>query len=82
MKATISSAPARSNRDTRLRYARSAIYLLSIVPVALPGLVLGLAYIFFFGDPKNPLHALYNTMALLVLSNDGPMLYTHIGLAM
>ena len=36
--------------------------------MAVPGMVLGLAYIFFFNDPANPLHFLYGTMAILVLS--------------
>ncbi|MDX2272955.1 MAG: putative 2-aminoethylphosphonate ABC transporter permease subunit [Cyanobacteriota bacterium] len=53
---------------------RSLIYLASTLPVALPGLVLGLAYIFFFNTPDwggipNPLHGLYSTMALLVICN-------------
>src|SRR5262249_52182945 len=33
-----------------------------------PGMVLGLAYIFFFNHPGNPLGFLYATMAILVLS--------------
>lgn len=58
--------------------ARALIYLASILPVALPGLVLGLAYIFFFNKPgwnvmglavRNPFNALYGTMAILVISN-------------
>jgi iron(III) transport system permease protein len=35
--------------------------------MAVPGLVLGLGYIFFFNAPANPLHGLYHTMALLTL---------------
>ena len=35
--------------------------------MAIPGLVLGLAYIFFFNHPDNPLNFLYGTMAILVL---------------
>jgi iron(III) transport system permease protein len=50
------------------RPLRSAIYLLATVPVAVPGVVLGLAYILFFGHRANPLHGLYGTMGLLVLS--------------
>ena len=41
--------------------------LLSFVPMAVPGLVLGLGYVFFFNLPGNPLHVLYGTMALLVM---------------
>ena len=40
-----------------------------LLPMAVPGLVLGLGYVFFFNAPGNPLHALYGTMALLVLCN-------------
>ncbi len=53
---------------------RSLIYFASTLPVALPGLVLGLAYIFFFNTPSwrgipNPFHGLYSTMSLLVICN-------------
>ena len=41
--------------------------LLAMLPMAVPGLVLGLGYIFFFNEPKNPLNGLYHTMALLTL---------------
>lgn len=46
---------------------RSIVRLLAILPMAVPGLVLGLGYIFFFNDPANPLNGLYHTMALLTL---------------
>jgi iron(III) transport system permease protein len=42
--------------------------LLAVVPLAVPGLVMGIAYIFFFNAPWNPLNILYATMALLVLN--------------
>jgi iron(III) transport system permease protein len=35
--------------------------------MAIPGMVLGLAYIFFFNNPANPLNAIYGTMAILVV---------------
>ncbi|MBR0680384.1 putative 2-aminoethylphosphonate ABC transporter permease subunit [Roseomonas eburnea] len=38
-------------------------------PLAVPGLVLGLAYILFFNHPANPLGLLYGTMAILVLNS-------------
>lgn len=47
---------------------RSAVYLLSIVPLAIPGTVLGLAYIFSFNDPRSPFNSLYGTMAILAIS--------------
>jgi iron(III) transport system permease protein len=47
---------------------RAVFYFLSTLPVALPGLVLGLAYIFFFNRPSNPLYFIYGAMPILVLS--------------
>jgi len=44
-----------------------AMQALAMVPVAVPGLVLGLGYVFFFNNPGNPLHFLQGTMALIVL---------------
>lgn len=41
--------------------------LLSFIPMAVPGLVLGLGYVFFFNLSSNPLHVFYGGMALLVL---------------
>lgn len=46
---------------------RSALRLLAVLPMAVPGLVLGLGYIFFFNAPDNPLGGLYHTMALLTV---------------
>ena len=47
---------------------RTATHLLALIPMAVPGMVLGLAYIFFFNAPGNPLNFLYGSMAILVLS--------------
>lgn len=46
---------------------RSLVRLLASLPMAVPGLVLGLGYIFFFNAPANPLNFLYQSGALLVL---------------
>lgn len=46
---------------------RLALQIIAMVPMAVPGMVLGLAYIFFFNNPENPLNALYGTMAILVI---------------
>jgi iron(III) transport system permease protein len=46
---------------------RGIVKLLAMLPMAVPGLVLGLGYIFFFNEPKNPLNGLYHTVALLTL---------------
>ena len=50
-----------------LDWVRPVVRLLAMLPMAVPGLVLGLGYIFFFNLPSNPLHGLYQTMALLIL---------------
>jgi iron(III) transport system permease protein len=47
---------------------RAVFQFLAMLPMAVPGLVLGLAYIFFFNDPANPLNGLYRTMAILVIN--------------
>ena len=47
---------------------RAAFQFLAMLPMAVPGLVLGLAYIFFFNHPANPLNRLYRTMAILVIN--------------
>jgi len=61
-----------------MKTLRKGAYFLSILPLALPGLVIGLAYIFFFNAPgwnllgfniPNPFNFLYATMGILVLSN-------------
>jgi iron(III) transport system permease protein len=62
-----------------LTWLRSTNYFLSTLTLALPGLVLGFSYVFFFNKPLwsipftslalvNPFNALYGTMALLVLA--------------
>lgn len=62
---------------------RQVCAVLSLLPMALPGLVIGLAYIFFFNAPSwdvygfrilNPFTFLYGTMGVLVLSN---LIYFH-----
>lgn len=50
------------------RQVRNIVQFLCLLPLAVPGLVLGLAYIFFFNAPANPLNFLYLTMAILVIN--------------
>ena len=50
-----------------LKKGRSILHFLSMIPMAIPGMVLGLSYIFFFNHPNNPLNFLYGTMAILVI---------------
>ena len=47
---------------------RGIFHFLAMLPMAVPGLVLGLAYIFFFNAPANPLNGLYRTMTILVVN--------------
>jgi iron(III) transport system permease protein len=40
----------------------------ALLPMAVPGMVLGIGYILFFNAPDNPLGFLYGSLAILVLS--------------
>jgi len=46
---------------------RGVMRMLAMLPMAVPGLVLGLGYIFFFNARENPLNGLYHTLTLLTL---------------
>jgi iron(III) transport system permease protein len=46
---------------------KPVVRLLAVLPMGVPGLVLGLGYIFFFVLRENPLHFLYHSMAILVI---------------
>ncbi|MGB4115151.1 MAG: putative 2-aminoethylphosphonate ABC transporter permease subunit [Polaromonas sp.] len=46
---------------------RGVVRMLAMLPMAVPGLVLGLGYIFFFNARENPLNGLYHTLTLLTL---------------
>ncbi len=50
-----------------LAVGRGLFQFLAMMPMAVPGLVLGLAYIFFFNARDNPLNFIYHTMAILVV---------------
>ena len=50
-----------------LDWARPVVRLLAMLPMAVPGLVLGLGYIFFFNSSHNPLSGLYQTLPLLIV---------------
>lgn len=47
---------------------RAFAHLLAMLPMAVPGLVLGLGYVFFFNAGWNPLGFLYGTLAILVIN--------------
>jgi len=56
-------------RSRKLKRVRAALYLLSVIPLAIPGTVLGLAYLLTFNNPANPLNVLYGTLTILSLSS-------------
>lgn len=45
------------------------IHFISMLPAAVPGIVLGLAYVFTFNSPETPLYLFYGTAAVLALIN-------------
>ena len=47
---------------------RRALQPAMLLPMAIAGLVLGLAYLMFVNQPGNPANAWYGGMALLVIS--------------
>jgi iron(III) transport system permease protein len=50
-------------------WGRGIAQLMAMLPMAVPGLVLGLAYIFFFNARGNPLGFIYATMTILVVNS-------------
>ena len=56
-------------KSRRFTGIRSVLNIFTIVPLATPGMVLGLGYLFYFNAPENPMHFIYHTMAILVLAN-------------
>jgi len=47
---------------------RDVLQMIALMPMAIPGIVLGLAYIFFFNMKDNPLNFIYATMIILVIN--------------
>ena len=64
----VSVAAACVSRWLRPLHAQ-ALYFLSVLPAAVPGMVLGLGYLLLFNDPANPLGFLYGTLLVLALCN-------------
>ena len=50
-------------------WLRNTTHLMAMLSMAVPGLVLGLAYIFFFNAPGNPLGFIYGTLVILVINS-------------
>src|SRR5690606_7427238 len=49
--------------------AARGLYFLSILPAAVPGMVLGLGYILAFNSPSNPVYAIYGTLVIIAIAN-------------
>ncbi|WP_245220606.1 MULTISPECIES: putative 2-aminoethylphosphonate ABC transporter permease subunit [unclassified Ruegeria] len=54
-------------KSNGFKTGRSIFQMFAMLPMAIPGMVLGLSYIFFFNNPSNPFNAIYGTMAILVI---------------
>ena len=54
-------------KSNGFRFGRAVFQMFAMLPMAIPGMVLGLAYIFYFNNPSNPLNPIYGTMAILVI---------------
>ncbi|MEO1868632.1 MAG: hypothetical protein ABGX80_01965 [Cobetia sp.] len=50
------------------RPLRQGLHFMAMMPMAVPGMVLGLSYIFYFNKADNPLNWIYGTFAILVLT--------------
>jgi iron(III) transport system permease protein len=56
-------------RGPQRGFLTAPLRLLATIPLAVPGLVLGLAFIIFFNHPANPFGIIYGTLAILVLNS-------------
>ncbi|UXX83816.1 putative 2-aminoethylphosphonate ABC transporter permease subunit [Roseovarius pelagicus] len=54
-------------KSNGFKTGRAIFQMFAMLPMAIPGMVLGLAYIFFFNNPDNPLSVIYGTMTILVV---------------
>ncbi|MCL2199054.1 MAG: putative 2-aminoethylphosphonate ABC transporter permease subunit [Defluviitaleaceae bacterium] len=50
-------------------FLRKIAKLFSVLPLALPGMVIGVSYIFFFNNPNNPFNFAFGTVGILVMAN-------------
>lgn len=48
---------------------RKFIDWISITPLAIPGLVIGLSYLLFFNKPMNPMKFIYGTFIIMIFAN-------------
>ncbi|MEG0296067.1 MAG: ABC transporter permease subunit [Clostridium sp.] len=52
-----------------MKVLRKVCYVFSMIPLAIPGLVIGISYVIFFSKGENPLNFLYGTPIILVIAN-------------
>ena len=50
-------------------FLRKIAKLFSMIPMALPGMVIGVSYILFFNNPNNPFNFAFGTIGILVVAN-------------
>ena len=50
-------------------FLRKIAKLFSLIPMALPGMVIGVGYILFFNNPNNPFNFAFGTVGILVTAN-------------
>ncbi|MCL2200819.1 MAG: putative 2-aminoethylphosphonate ABC transporter permease subunit [Oscillospiraceae bacterium] len=53
----------------RFSAMRKIAKLFSMIPMALPGMVIGVGYILFFNNPNNPFNFAFGTIGILVVAN-------------
>ena len=53
-------------KTRRFGLMRQLLHFLAMLPLAVPGLVLGLGFVFFFNNPANPLSAISNSFWLMI----------------
>ncbi|WP_294364845.1 putative 2-aminoethylphosphonate ABC transporter permease subunit [uncultured Clostridium sp.] len=58
-----------SEREARGKIINKFIYFLSIIPNAIPGLTIGISFMFFFNKGYNPLNFIYGTFTILIIAN-------------
>ncbi|OWT65752.1 phosphonate ABC transporter permease [Candidimonas nitroreducens] len=55
-------------KSTAPRWMRDTYQSMTLLPLAVPGLVLGLATLLYLSEPRNPFGFLYGTMSILVIT--------------
>ena len=50
-------------------FLRKIAKLFSLIPMALPGMVIGVSFILFFNNPNNPFNFAFGTVAILIVAN-------------